>query len=142
MLQNQSALIVYVKIYLVMDSRGSIYDNGQDAVFLPGKIHGCDYQVYIIYQNEQANEGPGSWEIEVIDYIRILKLYEEVNGDANDFFDLLPDLFHNEWRYCDKGMDGYDELEKAYSTADFIVGRDGDIKDELDFLVVWARTFI
>ena len=117
-------------------------DNSQDAVFLPGKIHGCDYQVYIIYQNEQANEGKGSWEIEVIDYIRILKLYEEVNGDANDFFDLLPDLFHNEWRYCDKGMDGYAELEKAYSTADFIVGRDGDIKDELDFLVVWARKFI
>ena len=117
-------------------------DNSQDAVFLPGKIHGCDYQVYIIYQNEQANEGKGSWEIEVIDYIRILKLYEEVNGDANDFFDLLPDLFQNEWRYRDKGMDGYDELEKAYSTADFIIGRDGDIKDELDFLVVWARTFI
>ena len=142
MLQNQSALIVCVKIYLAMDSRGSMNDNSQDAVFLPGKIHGCDYQVYIIYQNEQANEGKGSWEIEVIDYIRILKLYEEVNGDANDFFDLLPDLFQNEWRYCDKGMDGYAELEKAYSTADFIVGRDGDIKDELDFLVVWARTFI
>ena len=116
-------------------------NDSQDAVFLPGKIHGCDYHVYIIYQNEQANDGKGSWEIEVIDYIRILKLYEKVNGCANDFFDLLPDLFHNEWRYCDKGMDGYDELEKAYITADFIVGRDGDIKDELDFLVVWARTF-
>ena len=141
MLQNQSALIVCVKIYLVMDSCGSMNDNSQDAVFLPGKIHGCDYQVYIIYQNEQANEGKGSWEIEVIDYIRILKLYEKVNGCANDFFDLLPDLFHNEWRYCDKGMEGYDELEKAYNTADFIVGRDGDMKDELDFLVVWARTF-
>ena len=84
-MQNQSALIVCVKIYLVMDSCGSMNDNSQDAVFLPGKIHGCDYQVYIIYQNEQANEGKGSWEIEVIDYIRILKLYEEVNGDANDF---------------------------------------------------------
>ena len=41
------------------------FDDGQDAVFLPGKIHGCDYQVYIIYQNEQANEGKGSWEIEM-----------------------------------------------------------------------------
>ena len=56
--------------------------------------------------------------------------------------ELLSLVFHNEWRYCDKGMEGYDELEKAYNTADFIVGRDGDIKDELDFLVVWARKFI
>ena len=52
------------------------FDDRQDAVFLPGKIHGCDYQVYIIYQNEQANEGKGSWEIAVIDSFRILKLYE------------------------------------------------------------------
>ena len=62
-----------------------MFDESQDAVFLPGKIHGCDYQVYIIYQNEQANEGKGSWEIEVIDCFRILKLYEEANGDANTF---------------------------------------------------------
>ena len=48
------------------------FDDSQDAVFLPGKIHGCDYQVYIIYQNEQANEGKGSWEIEIIDCYRIL----------------------------------------------------------------------
>ena len=52
------------------------FDDRQDAVFLLGKIHGCDYQVYIIYQNEQANEGKGSWEIAVIDSFRILKLYE------------------------------------------------------------------
>jgi hypothetical protein len=36
-------------------------------------------------------------------------------------------------------MDGYEELEEAYYTADFIVGRDGDLKDELDFLVGWSK---
>jgi hypothetical protein len=125
-----------------INSGGSMFDFSQDAVFLPGKIHGCDYQIYIIYQNEQANEGKGSWEIEVIDCYRILKLYEDVKGDAVAFWGLLPDLFHGEWRYCNKGMDGYEELEKAYPTADFIVGRDGDLKDELDFLVNWATNRI
>lgn len=81
------------------------FDDRQDAVFLPGKIHGCDYQVYIIYQNEQANEGKGSWEIAVIDSFRILKLYEEVNGDANAFllccricFTTNGDIVIKEWR--------------------------------------------
>ena len=70
-----------------------------DAVFLPGKIHGCDWQVYIIYLNPCANEGKGSFEIEIIDAERILRLYDEVNGDAEAFFGILPDWFHGEWRY-------------------------------------------
>ena len=110
-----------------------------DAVFLPGKIHGCDWQVYIIYLNPCANDGKGSWEIEIIDADRILKLNEEVGGDAETFFDVLPDWFHGEWRQCDKGMDGYEELEEAYPSADFIVGRDGGLEEELAFLVDWAK---
>ena len=116
-----------------------IIDDGMDAVFLPGKIHGCEYQVYIIYLNGEANEGRGSWEIEIIDAERILRLYDEVNGDAEAFFDLLLDWFHGEWRYCDFGSEGYAELKEAYPSADFIVGRDGGLKEELDFLVSWAR---
>ena len=111
---------------------------GMDAVFLPGKIHGCEHQVYIIYLNESANGGKGSWEIEIIDADRILKLNEQVGGDAEKFFDILPDWFHGEWRYCDKGMDGYDDLEEAYPSADFIVGRAGGLEEELAFLVEWA----
>lgn len=116
-----------------------IIDDGMDAVFLPGKIHGCEYQVYIIYLNGEANEGRGSWEIEIIDAERILRLYDEVNGDAEAFFDLLPDWFHGEWRYCDFGSEGYAELEEAYPSADFIVGRDGGLQEELDFLIKWAN---
>lgn len=113
--------------------------DGVDAVFLPGKIHGCEWQVYIIYFNDCANDGRGCWEIEILDYERILKLYEEVEGNAKAFFDILPDWFHGEWRYCDKGMDGYEALEEMYPSADFIVGRDGGLKEELDFLVSWAK---
>ena len=115
-----------------------IIEEGMDAVFLPGKIHGCEYQVYIIYYNGCANDGKGSWEIEIIDADRILKLNEEVNGNAEAFFDVLPDWFHGEWRYCDKGMEGYEAFEEAYPSADFIVGRDGGLEEELDFLVQWA----
>lgn len=112
--------------------------SGFDAVFLPGKIHGSEHQVYIIYFNDCANNGYGSWEIEVVDS-RILNLYEEVGGDADRFFDLLPDWFQGEWYYCDNGMDGYDDYEKAYPTADFIYGRDGGKYEEMMFLVNWAN---
>ena len=51
--------------------------DGADAVFLPGKIHGCEDQLYIIYHNTEANSGNGSFEIEIIDYERVLKLAAE-----------------------------------------------------------------
>jgi hypothetical protein len=114
------------------------YTNGNDAVFLPGKIHGCEDQVYIIYYNDQANDCEGSWEIEVLDKERILKLYNDVDGNARDFFELLPDYFQGEWYYCDNGTEEYNEYCEAYHTADFIVGRDGNKYFEMMFLVNWA----
>jgi hypothetical protein len=115
------------------------YRNGNDAVFLPGKIHGCEDQAYIIYHNNQANDCKGSWEIEILDRERILKLYNDVDGNARDFFELLPDYFQGEWYYCDNGTEEYNEYCEAYHTADFIVGRDGDEYFEMTFLVNWAR---
>ena len=114
-------------------------EEGIDAVFLPGKIHGCEDQIYIIYLNPQAYEGKGCFEIEIIDYERILRLNEEVCGNAEAFFDKLPDLFHGEWRYCNFGSESFDGYVEDYFNADFIVGRDGNIEDELDFIVDWAR---
>lgn len=110
-----------------------------DAVFLPGKIHGCEWQAHIIYLDECANNGNGSFEIEIVDRERILKLYNDVNGDTAAFFDKLPDLFHGEWRYCDSDMDGFKDYLDAYPTADFICGRDGTATDEMMFLVNWAK---
>ena len=113
--------------------------DGMDAVFLPGKIHGCEYQVYIIYMNTEANNGNGSWEVEIVDKDRILRLYDEVKGDAEKFFDLLPDWFQGEWYYIDSALEGFDDLTDVYPTADFIVGRDGGIHEEMMFLVNWAK---
>ena len=112
---------------------------GQDAVFLPGKIHGSTDQVYIIYLNECARDGNGSFEIEIIDYERILKLYQEVEGNYEDFFAILPDWFHGEWYYCDFDDECYSNYAEDYHKADFIVGRDGGLEEELAFLVKWAR---
>lgn len=124
------------------------YENiepGADAVFLPGKIHGDESVVYIIYSNKDANNGNGSFEIEVVDAERILKLYEEVGGVAEQFFDLLPDWFQGEWYYCDNKPDNresFSEYVNKYFDADFIYGRDGNIEDELKFLYNWARNVI
>ena len=121
-----------------MNQKNNI-EEGIDAVFLPGKIHGCEDQIYIIYLNPQACEGKGCFEIEIIDYERILRLNEEVSGNAEVFFDKLPDLFHGEWQYCNFGSESFDGYVEDYFNADFIVGRDGNIEDELDFIVDWAR---
>lgn len=111
---------------------------GTDAVFLPGKIHGCEWQAYILYVNESANNGNGSFEIEIIDAKRILSLYAAVCGDADEFFNLLPDYFQGEWKYCDNGSEEFDELVDMYPKADFIVERDGGLIEEMMFLVDWA----
>lgn len=114
--------------------------SGLDAVFLPGNIHGCDWQAYIIYYNDQADEGFGCWEIEIIDKDRILKLYHEVEGDADAFWDILPDLYHGEWYYCDQRSrpEEFSSYKDSFETADFIAGRDGDSFAEMNFLVEWA----
>lgn len=114
-------------------------DDGVDAVFLPGKIHGCEDQLYIIYFNASANDEKGCFEIEVVDYERILKIYEEVGGDAEAFFDILPDWFHGEWLYCNSDDESFEGYVEDYFNADFICGRDGGTKEQLDFMVKWAR---
>ena len=113
-----------------------------DAVFLPRKIHGCEYQVYIIYFNPNAEGGIGSYEIEIIDAERVLRLYDEVKGSAEAFFDALPDLFHGEWKYCNSDSEYFKELDEAYPTADFLIGRDGGTDEELEFLYNWAKQVI
>lgn len=114
-------------------------DEGADAVFLPGTLHGCEDQIYIIYLNTQACGGKGCFEIEIIDYERILELYDTVCGDAERFFELLPDKFQGEWKYCDSSNECFTDYVKEYFRADFLFGRDGGINEELDFIVAWAR---
>ncbi len=117
-----------------------VIKEGADAVFLPGKIHGAEHEVYVIYMNWEANEGKGSFEIEIMDAERILKAFNESEGDADLFFEILPDMFQGEWCYCDAPSGSFDEYVEAYPTADFIAGRDGDANDEMIFLVRWAQT--
>lgn len=51
----------------------SSFLSGYDAIFLPGKIHGCEDQAYIIYYNESGGDsGEGCFEIEVVDKSRLL----------------------------------------------------------------------
>lgn len=116
--------------------------SGNDAVFLPGKIHGCEEQLYVIYLNQNANDGKGSFEIEILDAPRILKCFSDVNGNVEDFFGELPVYYHGEWKYSNKGDSDFDELYEAYQNADFIVGRDGSPFEEMIFLVKWALSKI
>lgn len=115
-------------------------EDGIDAVFLPGKLHGCDHQVYIIYFNDQADEGNGCWEIEIVDRERIVEIYEKSGGNPAAFFGIMPDYFHGEWYYCNKRdhEEEFNAYAEEYPNADFIFGYDGDLYDEMIFLVNWA----
>ena len=111
-----------------------------DAVFLPGKIHGCEEQVYIIYYNDGADNGQGCWEIMIVDKERILTTYAVAKGDAEIFFSILPDYFHGEWRCCYRDSADFDHYTEKYNDADFVFGRDGGIEDEMMFLLKWANS--
>ena len=107
------------------------------AIFLPGKIHGCDGQLYILYYNPDAGDGNGCMEIGSIWYDEILLLFKKCNGDPLVFFEDLP--FYCSWSYCDRGAYGYEDLESTHSTADKYCAPDGsDSKDVMNWMVNWA----
>ena len=128
---DMSSLTREEKLALIVD--------GADAVFLPGKIHGCEDQLYIIYHNNEANSGKGSFEIEIIDYERVLKLAAEKDMCAEVFFEKLSDMFQGEWRYCNSDSEDYWNFVEDYFNADFVFGRDGEAADEFEFIVNWAK---
>lgn len=107
-----------------------------DAVFLPGKIHGCDHQVYVIYLNPDSE--PPSFEIEVLDAERIISLFEDTNGNAESFFGMLGDYFYNEFGYVRQGSTEFEDLKNSYEDADFILNESGNQEDEMWFLYNWA----
>lgn len=120
----------------VFDLTGLVGD--QDAVFLPGKIHGCKDNLYILSYVE--NGEVRYWDIKVLDAGRILELYNNTEGNATLFWQLLPSYYDGEW-CCDNYLK-FREYANAYPTADFIVNRDGDAADEMLFIVEWARKTI
>ena len=124
---------------LTREEKLALIVDGADAVFLPGKVHGCEDQLYIIYHNTEANSGNGSFEIEIVDFERVLKLAEEVENNAELFFERLTDVFQGEWRYCNSDAEDYWNFVEDYFNADFIFGRDGEINEEFEFIVNWAK---
>ena len=124
---------------LKKDEKLALIVDGADAVFLPGKIHGCEDQLYVIYHNTEANGGNGSFEIEILDYERVLKLAEEKDMCAEVFFERLSDMFQGEWRYCNSDSEDYWNFVEDYFDADFVFGRDGEATEEFEFIVNWAR---
>ena len=109
------------------------------AIFLPGKIHGCEDQAYIIYYNESGGDsGEGCFEIEVVDKSRLLALFEKVNGNEEEFFKRPPDEFGNEWFYCPRSHADFSSYADLYPSADFI-SSGNDKSAEMNFLVAWAK---
>ena len=112
--------------------------DGEDAVFLPGKIHGCEHQIYVVYLNAQSDAGKGSFEMEILDVDGILLAYKLAKGRTEEFFELLPDLYQGCWCYCSGGTPEFEFMKSAFFDADFIQNLDGDMHDEMVFLVGWA----
>lgn len=122
-----------------MEKFWNTIEAGKDAILY------CGDCVEILYLNEQANNGNGSFEIIYVEKQDILALLEERGepkneDDANDFLDAL--LSGGKGYYCDNTKEAKEEFDhiayEEYPNADFITGRDGGIEEELQFLVNWA----
>ena len=75
----------------------SSFLSGYDAIFLPGKIHGCEDQAYIIYYNESGGDsGECCFEIDVVDKGRFHALIKKAKGNEEESFEKLPDEFEIE----------------------------------------------
>ena len=112
---------------------------GCDAIFLPGKLHGCKDQLYILWYNPNACDGRGSWDIAPVDWDTVLELYNDVRGNEDDFFALLPDRFQGMWFYCDADCEEFNAYTQMYNEADFLFGRDGGEREEMEFIINWAK---
>lgn len=119
-------------------------ENEKDAIFLPASqrkqdtaIHGCVDELYILYYNNNADCVNGCFEIQILDRKTLLKLILTVKNDYKLFFTLLPSHFQNKWKYVEKRSAEFDELYRLYNSADFIVSRDGSLKEEYEFIKNW-----
>ncbi len=130
---------IYEALYKHILSLTPSLPEGEDAVFLPGKIHGCEDELYILSFNPNACDEKGSWDIEVIDRDGILELINEVEDNCEAFFELLPDKYQGRWYYCDTGTLEFHSYCKAYDEADFLIGRDGGTEEEYEFIKAWAK---
>lgn len=111
---------------------------GTDAILKPAE--GSDI-LCIIYINECANNGNGSFEIEHLDPYTVKEVYDRSLRNASMFFVLLPDYYNNRWYYCDNTPERETEFNgwvDEYFNADFIVGRDGGIEEEFQYIMNWA----
>lgn len=120
-------------------------ESGNDAIFLSSmyredknSIHGCENELYIIYYNGDSNNGHGSFEIEIISSNVVNNLLNDVGDDHIKFFDYLPQYFESKWEYADRDTELFQEIYSIYNEADFIVSRDGSLKDEFDFIKNWC----
>ena len=118
-----------------------MYDS--DAIFKAGKIHGCEDELYLIYLVDEGNDP--RWNIGHITRDAILEAdAERVHTgcdefDAGNFWDILVDCIQDRWYSEEYDPDNYCDLSRQYDSADFIVGRDGNIYDEMMFMINWAK---
>lgn len=131
------------KLEIDMDKSFILPELEKDAIFLPasqrksGKsIHGCNNELYVLYYNNDANCRNGCFEIQIISREILKKLFAITKNDYHSFFSQLS--IFCESRYVNRGSADFDELYSIYNSADFIVSRDGAIKDEFHFIKEWA----
>lgn len=107
-----------------------------DAWFLPGKIHGCNDQVYRIYANYDSTEP--SWEVQPIWADQIVEAYlEAMRAPATKQYDVFEDSLcaacQGQWGWTNLDSEYGKELAGVYPTADFYGGQ-----EILDKLIAWA----
>ena len=116
--------------------------NEQDFIFLPCNSFNasCSDSALIYYYNADADGGKGCFEKGRLWKDNILQLNKEVKGNPSEFFGHLWETLNvtDSWGVYSDNEEFYEIIEN-YENADYIFVRDGNICDELVFLLNWAN---
>ena len=116
-------------------------DMSMDAVFLPGKVHGTNWRLCVLYVNYDGDEP--LVELAYYDAAEILQAASEVAmfygapEYCDMFWDTLNGMPNSRPEYAALDSFAGRELAANYPTADFIGGG----LEEIEFLVCWAKNY-
>lgn len=121
----------------------NLYD-GAEAVFLPGKLHGNENEVYIMCFSDDSDCGKESFMIYAVrarDILEVCNTYKAARLHTEECAVAACDIICSISKgfYVDSGKALFESYKEVFGEADFILGRDGGYKEEAEFLVGWAK---
>lgn len=116
-------------------------DMSMDAVFLPGKVHGADWRICVLYVNYDGDEPLVElayyYAAEILQTANEVAMFYGTPEYGDMFWDTLNEMPNSRLEYVILDSFAGRELAANYPTADFIGGG----LEEIEFLIRWAKNY-